>query len=977
MPRERLLRWIRVGRVAAVALPVLFFFDSRPGSGAPSTRESNTKQECAICHVTWIDPRQSDSQLRQADGWEPVPIQETIDTVSQEKMCYSCHDGFVRDSRHRVWEGKGHSVGKVPSEDVQLPVTFPLDTKGRVYCGTCHFPHGVSEQTAEVTGSVFLRVENLDSQLCKTCHIRKMKSPRHVNHPLDVPGKNAVPREIFSLGGRLASDPKKVICQSCHTPHGKGTLVAPVRNSKLCFFCHDDKRSAGGQPGRSGPPHPVHVKPSNEMADDVKQSIFERPGSLLGKQGEVECMSCHSMHRGGRRYMLAWTGKEDFCTGCHRGRLEKMTMTKHDLLRTAPQSKNRHGLSPEHSGLCGTCHLAHGWAPKGTKAKSDVSDVCVSCHNRNGLAKKETIGEYTHPIGRPTEHMKNDSPLKLISSGGKATVACSSCHDPHNYDPNLDRTVPSLEQDGDSTNSFLRLPGQELCGQCHVEHYWVDGTKHDLREPKIRCTEQERLAVQQGGVCMGCHRVHNAKSYYLWAMAPYPSADLGGQLCGGCHSEGKSGQEKRVFEFNHPVGVPLSEEREIDLPMYNKECTGQGTLLACFSCHDAHRWAPIGEDDPAEERFTEGSALNSFLRRAHDADASLCLSCHPDKALVTRTDHDMRFSEPASEQYSTLSMESSVCSGCHLAHSNDPDRKLWVEGLFGEGNEAKRACFACHNPEGRAGGKILKTVHPLSRSDNSEDQLNLSLIIRDEIVQVPVAMTCRSCHNPHRWSPEESQDASTHGKEGDGLNSFLMMPTLPDGDLCLNCHRDKTSLLNTKHDLRLLLKQEGKVTEEIGNRISHGGPCFACHMVHNSKKERFLWAYELQTGQSLAEKMCFSCHSKGNTAKGKIPHRYTHPQVMLEPSIQQAKISSELTEFLKKCIVYDEKGTIVCFTCHNPHRWEAGVETPWKKKSFKESAKTRFLRAKNDEHVCKICHGMEGLYRYLYFHQWDKISSEE
>lgn len=942
---------------------------------AEALDKRSSKKECCLCHVLWAEAFVTHDETLVGPRESTIIVAGSIGLSSSREMCTSCHDGYVADSRAMVQSGNKHQLlGKVP-DWLKLPEPFRLDRNNEFYCGTCHGFHDVMAEGA-IGQTPFVRMDNDRSQMCTACHVDKTEKPANTNHPVLKKPEKPPFEEAHRHDSKLGPE-GEIICQSCHATHAENGLIAPIDNSSLCFFCHSDKENSGPFLERNRPLHPVHVRPSPEMAGDVKSFISARPPNRLGKEGEVECLSCHSMHRGELPSMLVGKGGEDFCGSCHREQAKKVSQTKHNLVETASHEKNRLGQSPKRSGMCRTCHLAHGWAPRGTVDRDDVSRLCLSCHSRSGVAKKTTIGEHTHPVGRVPEHMKEDSPLKLVSSGGKATMACSTCHDPHVYDPDLQGVAPSLEEEGDSTNSFLRLAGKDLCRHCHEDRFWIEGTKHDLREPEVTCSAQERLTAERDGVCAGCHTVHNAEGPYLWARVPYPSSDMGGRLCGGCHSEGQCGKEKKLSLFTHPVSVSLSENMKTDLPVYNKEGTGEKNTLACFTCHDAHRWTVGPEkEDPHEDRFAEGGGLNSFLRFPNDSSSTLCLSCHPEKAFVARTDHDMRFSEPDSMQYAKLSMESSVCQGCHVPHGNDPKKMLWVEGVFGEGTDMHQACSGCHRKEGRAHEKILEEGHPMSPSDDSGDAFTVSKVVDGQIVRSSITMTCRTCHDPHRWSPEKDEPVGTsvHGAEGNGSNSFLTVPTLPDGDLCLSCHHDMGSIRNTKHDMRNYLKEKDRIDEALGKRVIESGLCSACHLVHNPKKQKYLWAYDFKAGKSLPEKMCFGCHSAGKLAEQRVPREYSHPDVRLTPAIQKAKIPSHLAEVFEKCVVYENNDSVNCFTCHNPHKWDPENETTWQDVRIEESDENKFLRVRNDEHVCKICHGLEGLYRYLYFHQWDRIS---
>ncbi len=133
----------------------------------------SSKRECAICHISWMDDFKIEGIKifvdRSARG--VVIIEGRQGVVSTEEICYTCHDGSVKDSRNKPWVEGGHPVYVKPSKNVVIPKSFPLDKYGRIYCGTCHSAHGVdwgkSQQEQKLRRTVFLRFENPNSFLCR------------------------------------------------------------------------------------------------------------------------------------------------------------------------------------------------------------------------------------------------------------------------------------------------------------------------------------------------------------------------------------------------------------------------------------------------------------------------------------------------------------------------------------------------------------------------------------------------------------------------------------------------------------------------------------------------------------------------------------------------------------------------------------------------------------------------------------------
>jgi hypothetical protein len=84
-------------------------------------------------------------------------------------------------------------------------------------CSTCHSAHGVDTRIT-MASAIFLREPNIGSSMCQRCHKGKDVGPKKGSHPIDVEFK-AFPDEILQAGGK-AYQGNKVVCESCHTPHG-------------------------------------------------------------------------------------------------------------------------------------------------------------------------------------------------------------------------------------------------------------------------------------------------------------------------------------------------------------------------------------------------------------------------------------------------------------------------------------------------------------------------------------------------------------------------------------------------------------------------------------------------------------------------------------------------------------------------------------------------------------------------------------
>ncbi|HHJ18244.1 MAG TPA: hypothetical protein ENJ84_00195, partial [Gammaproteobacteria bacterium] len=209
------------GRLATLWLMValLLFL---PATDTWATRDISPKRECSICHVMWLTAftRKDATTLI---PYDPKPVVETgkQDVVSTERMCFSCHDGFVRDSRF-AWANRQHfhPVGVKPSPKIKIPTlegktVFPLNDEGKIYCGTCHSAHGINWK--EKFSPLFLRVKNINSSLCLACHVDRATGIKEGNHPMfkNIERIGKVPVQLKEAGSKFGGKKhNKVICQS-------------------------------------------------------------------------------------------------------------------------------------------------------------------------------------------------------------------------------------------------------------------------------------------------------------------------------------------------------------------------------------------------------------------------------------------------------------------------------------------------------------------------------------------------------------------------------------------------------------------------------------------------------------------------------------------------------------------------------------------------------------------------------------------
>jgi predicted CXXCH cytochrome family protein len=354
-------------------------------------------------------------------------------------------------------------------------------------------------------------------------------------------------------------------CSGCHDPHGSshGQLLS-VATRQLCASCHDTMIPAGARSA-----HKV-------VADG-------------------ECTKCHDPHASNNRANLLAAGN-DLCVGCHKALGDAVAKAK---FKHAPVGKG-----------CVNCHDPHGSAQSAHLLKSAVPALCLGCH-------------------------KPDAPA-FVAAHMKYPVAkadCTSCHDPHGSDqtalllndvhpPLASRMCDRCHERFDSATPFAtRLPGYELCRECHG-----DMVKATLAKPRLHWPVADRKG------CVNCHSPHASRQGKL-LKAETPA------LCGSCHAD--TLQRIAAVPVKHePVAAgtclachsPHSSDGVylFNDPSVNKLCT---------ACHDyaAHSAHPIGEKaiDPRNKNLRvdclschkgHGTEYQRMLLAATNVE--LCTRCH-------------------------------------------------------------------------------------------------------------------------------------------------------------------------------------------------------------------------------------------------------------------------------------------------------------------------------------------------------------
>ncbi|MGB5993398.1 MAG: cytochrome c3 family protein [Desulfobacterales bacterium] len=707
----------------------------------------SSKRDCAICHVMWLDDFRTDKKT--LIEWQPgnVLMKDTQGVVSSEAICYSCHDGYVSDSRAIVWKYNRHKTFVKPSNNVVIPSTLPLSNKDEIYCGTCHSVHGVGSDSNDGRSlfTSFSREKNVDSSLCERCHGKETSFKRSNEHPLKTT-QLKLPDVLFELGGVRSKDNNKVICQSCHKVHGaKGDKITIVdnTNSKLCVICHEKQKSL------------INTKHDMRLSLPDIKNIKQQRVSQSGP-----CGACHTPHNAANKRLWArQLGPGDLAT--------QMCLSCHS---------EKSGYDTKHIG-----NISH---PVNNEPTSDTSTP-------------DALPLYTAGLTRNPK-------------GRVQCFTCHEVHRWSPNNSSTDKGGKNIEGDGSNSFLRISSNvSSGLCLDCHKDKKQLITSDHNLIVTAPGEKNIHGLMADQSGPCGACHVPHNASGGHLWAKRLPVNKDIVTQLCVGCHNKDGAAKAKLIGNNYHPVNIafetlnPEGAGKKIStlLPFYdsagNRMPDGKDGKMVCNTCHDPHTWAPTQAGPVLNYTFKniEGDTTNSFLRKANFPSSDLCKTCHADKALVDGTTHDLKVTAPkAVNLLGQTVKESGICGACHLVHNSPNKLKLWARsyGPVAENESIMDAlCTSCHSKGNVAANKIpLIATHPEKKLINNimqinKDNKNYTLIFDENGKEVNVGnLSCPSCHNAHQWNPENRIAKGDPERKLTG--KFLR--TLSYNMVCMDCH---------------------------------------------------------------------------------------------------------------------------------------------------------------------------------------------
>jgi predicted CXXCH cytochrome family protein len=718
---------------------------------------AESQRDCAVCHLEWTTDFDRPGAVLLMD-------KPAISMASRETTCLGCHDGSVRDSRRKVWQEQSHKTGVTPPPTMQIPTALPLED-GKIACRTCHTAHNVPG-APNLSNTFFLRVQNDQSQLCRTCHTDKTATAMRSSHPLGRENFTP-PAALTAAGSKVGPKGNELICQSCHEAHGSKAdklLVLPAGDNTLCVSCHDAQHP-GRWTSQAVLTHPVNAPLSSEAQ---RQAIRDM-GTHVGPNDTLACLSCHRLHNGplNAKLLADTDAGSKLCLRCHPDRIT-VAGTVHDLRKNFPTTRNVLGQTAVEAGPCGGCHVPHQFARDPIPAAGDPSGQCTSCHSAGRLAAKAPA-HFNHPDAVDRSKLPNGLTLAVFTSAAtpdRASLECITCHDPH---------VATRQH-------FLRKTPDELCASCHEQSRTLAGA-HDFT---THAADRNGLGLtaSQSGKCGFCHDVHKGNGSILWVATSGTPANAA-ELCTKCHSDSGLASQHPVPGFSHPTDVAAGNVT-VPLPLF--DARGQRVELngtvQCASCHNPH---------------SDTTQSHRMLRVAGNT-SDLCLRCHSDKSSLAGSKHDAHTNPAWAGKLTGAENAASandLCMACHLAHTKDAARreKLWAGPIDDTAvTDSEQRCLGCHNNQIAPRPEI--PVHP---------QVVLGLINSamaasgatppGGYLPTQQSFACGICHQPHgSSSPELKVPASllagqpaAMALEMRGAARTMVRPDVAR-DICATCH---------------------------------------------------------------------------------------------------------------------------------------------------------------------------------------------
>lgn len=492
----------------------------------------SSNNDCSLCHNTSPSVHMNNVLDLRCDGCHGFPPNYPNGSTkanshgSHNFSCDKCHFGTTSTGT-TVTNSANHENGVYDvTAGPGASFTYQyLSTGGTCSNINCHSGSGILSNTAPVSWGTALgcigchgdsstlasgsHAKHLQKGAgCADCHSATAKT----NTTLVANGAH-MDSAVEVNGSRLAGMSSNKTCTSaCHLA---ATPQWGIASTGACGTCHATVPSPGSALIASG----AHFAHFSSSATSY--------GPMLTQTSVASCQACHSNSGDpspahvngvvdfniGLGYLSAGTGT---CTPCHQQRVSWTSgAVTCESCHTGTLSVIN-GVTAKDKGLAAT--RGHGAAGKG----------CLSCHDRNQrhiggagrLIAPLTVSfnaecSYCHNNAAVVQANHLNMASHVTTKGGDATMACTTCHDPHGTS-NLSqiRTVingQSITYTEAGAGLVNLTTNMGLCQVCHTKtaHYQA-GVPETGGHPTTGCLschkhDATRAAFMPTGTCDACH----------------------------------------------------------------------------------------------------------------------------------------------------------------------------------------------------------------------------------------------------------------------------------------------------------------------------------------------------------------------------------------------------------------------------------------------------------------------------------------
>lgn len=264
-----------------------------------------SKGECASCH----NPHASSEENQILD--KPVIIckkchtakckaNEVSITFATDNMdCTSCHGGHASNTESLLGPYGHTSFLEKKCEQCHEPIVadgkITTKSSGKNLCFSCH-----KAETAKLKEKDFHINDTKGAcVMCHNPHASKNKTLTVKESLLCFTCHETTERRIISMEKALRASPVRCIpikernCFQCHIPpHSQNKLYLKADEIQTCARCHVEQHKVA---------HP--------LGENVKDPRNGKP---------ITCITCHSMHSARADFMLYYDRKRQLCIQCHK-----------------------------------------------------------------------------------------------------------------------------------------------------------------------------------------------------------------------------------------------------------------------------------------------------------------------------------------------------------------------------------------------------------------------------------------------------------------------------------------------------------------------------------------------------------------------------------------------------------------------------------------------------------------------------------